>query len=527
MNSEPLPKPQIETSGSGAARQAAARALREEAAVTQSRLPMLDPISNGDETALPNFIASFSKGLPHSQLGEVDPAAYEAMLAAIASGKRADFERLPRGLGEKLLNPLAANSFTLMGADAHVCQTAPAPSFSSAAMAADMIELYWQAQLRDVSFSDYATSAPVQRAAAELNRLSDYRGPRDASNKVTASNIFRGLTPGDLAGPYLSQFLLKPYPVNSGVQSQATRVGAAGVDYLRAYTDWNLNQAGMPAALTESFDPQPRYLRNGRDLAQWAHYDYSQLAFQNAAFIVFDTRPETILNKNVYQLADSNPYKTSLIETGFVTFGMVHLLSLISYASTEALHAAWFQKWMVHRRLRPDTMGGRVHNRLTGGAAYPLHPELMGSDAVQYTYQQQGTYLLPQAYVEASPLSPSYPSGHAAVAGAGATLMKAFFDETALVPNAVVPSADGLSLTPYNDIALTIGNEANKLACNVAMGRSWAGVGYRSDVAAGLLLGEEVAIRILKDGVNLPTESFPGFQFTKFDGSRVTIKPNN
>ncbi len=519
--------PKVDTSGSATARRAAALTIRQNAAVAQNDGPAPRHTANGDETALPHFLASYTKGLPHSQLGEVDPNAYHALLSALASGRTADFEQLPRGLGGKFSNPIAGHTYTLMGCDAQMFATATAPAFGSAAMAADMVELYWQAQLRDVHFLDYPSSALVQRAASELTQLSAYRGPRDSSGRVTASNLFRGLTPGDLSGPYLSQFLLRPCPVNSGLQDQSIRVGTAGADYVRTYDLWAPYQSGMPPSETESFDPQPRYIRNGRDLAQWSHYDYPQLAFQNAAFITFDMRPESVLNKNVYQLAPSNPYKTSVIQTGFVTFSIVHLLSLIGYASTEALHAAWFQKWMVHRRLRPDTMGGRVHNRLTGAASYPLPGELLNSDAVKYTFQKQGTYLLSQAYVEASPFSPAYPSGHAAVAGAGATLMKAFFDETALVPNAVIPAADGLSLVPYNETALTIGNEANKLAYNVAMGRNWAGVNYRSDIEAGLLLGEEVAIRILQDAANAPAESFPGFYFTRFDGTPVAIKPSS
>jgi len=39
-----------------------------------------------------------------------------------------------------------------------------------------------------------------------------------------------------------------------------------------------------------------------------------------------------------------------------------------------------------------------------------------------------------------------------------------------------VASADGTSLTPYEDTALTVGGEINKLAFNVAMGRDFAGV---------------------------------------------------
>jgi hypothetical protein len=112
------------------------------------------------------------------------------------------------------------------------------------------------------------------------------------------------------------------------------------------------------------------------------------------------------------------------------------------------------------------------------------------------------------------------------VAGAGATLLKAFFNEKALVPAPVIPSADGLSLLPYTGSALTIGGEANKLAFNVAMGRNWSGIHYRSDAEFGLQLGEQVAISLLQDTVNCFTEDFGGFQFTKLDGTPVTIRAN-
>lgn len=47
--------------------------------------------------------------------------------------------------------------------------------------------------------------------------------------------------------------------------------------------------------------------------------------------------------------------------------------------ATRALKAVWFEKWFVHRRLRPEEFGGLVHNHLTGAALYPLHPEILGS----------------------------------------------------------------------------------------------------------------------------------------------------
>ena len=71
--------------------------------------------------------------------------------------------------------------------------------------------------------------------------------------------------------------------------------------------------------------------------------------------------------------------------------------------------------------------------------------------------------------------------------------------------------------------ALAIGGEINKLAFNHPMGRDWAGIHYRSDTACRLALGEAVAIAFMQDNVATFTESFPGFEFTGFDGKVVAI----
>jgi hypothetical protein len=44
---------------------------------------------------------------------------------------------------------------------------------------------------------------------------------------------------------------------------------------------------------------------------------------------------------------------------GFGTFGGPHILALLTEVSTRALKAVWYQKWLVHRRLRPEEFGGR------------------------------------------------------------------------------------------------------------------------------------------------------------------------
>jgi hypothetical protein len=132
-----------------------------------------------------------------------------------------------------------------------------------------------------------------------------------------------------------------------------------------------------------------------------------------------------------------------------------------------------------------------------------------------------GSYLLPQVYPESSPLHPSYPSGHAVVAGACVTILKAYFDESAVISNPVKPSPDGVALERY-DGRLTIGDELDKLASNVALGRNMAGIHYRSDYEAGLNLGEEVAIRLLEEQKNIYNENFY-FTLTRFDGTAITI----
>lgn len=103
------------------------------------------------------------------------------------------------------------------------------------------------------------------------------------------------------------------------------------------------------------------------------------------------------------------------------------------------------------------------------------------------------------------------------------TMLKAFFNESFVIPDPVVASSDGLSLVPYAGPPLTIGGELSKLAANIAIARNFAGIHYRSDAIQGNLLGEAVAIGILRDYKRTYNESFKGFFFTKFDGTQITI----
>jgi hypothetical protein len=141
-------------------------------------------------------------------------------------------------------------------------------------------------------------------------------------------------------------------------------------------------------------------------------------------------------------------------------------------------------------------------------------------------FSRNGTYLLPHSFPEGCPQHPSYGQGHGTVAGACATIVKAFFDESWVIPNPVTASDDGLSLVPYagpDADQITVGGEMNKIAANIAIGRNHAAVHWRSDYEASLKLGEQIAISILRDQKSCYSENFSGFVFTSFDGEQVKI----
>ncbi len=495
-----------------AQRRTDARNLRHAMAQLAFLRPVVPHPNNGEEVYA-GRIASFHKGLPHNALGEVDAGAYNQLLFALNTGDPAAFEAIPLGGVRKLRNPLSGLSFDLEGPDSHHLFSRPAPRIDGPENSGEMAELYWMALTRDVHFSDFGSNADIAAAVADLNNKSDFRGPK-SGGAVTPDTVFRGNTPGDLAGPYLSQFLLKDIPYGSLTVSQKQTTVMPGIEYMTAYGDWLSVQNGN-ATGPDVFDPTSRYIRNGRDLGQYVHVDALYEAYLNACLILLGMgAPEDA----------GNPYLSSNKTDGFGTFGGPHILSLVTEVATRALKAVWYQKWFVHRRLRPEAFGGVVHNRITNPAAagYPVNAEILNSTALPAVFSKYGTYLLPQAFPEGSPLHPSYGAGHATVAAACVTILKAWFDESFVIPSPVVASSDGLSLLPWVGAPLTLGGELNKVAANVATGRNFAGIHWRTDMSESLKLGEAVAIGILEEQKATYRES-SSFTLTKFDGTTVTI----
>jgi hypothetical protein len=523
--------------------------IRTQAALAERALPIPAHPTNGDEERYATKIASFSKGLPHNQFGEVNPAAFNALVKAMSTGQPADFEAIPLGSPDpakqrRLIDPQAALAFDLEGADSHHLAVPPVPLYTSAEYAGELVELYWQALMRDVPFTQYATHPLAQQAIADLNRLSDFRGPK-INGKVTAQTLFRGIEPGATAGPLISQFLLGN--VGYGSQTIDTRVFIAtpGVDYMHDFASYlsvqNGVQPGAPA-----ISPGTRYILNGRDIASFVHVDALYQAYLTATLVLLNTRIPYNKGNPYGPTPEDGPGQPSAIpsrvQAGFGTFGGPHILTLVCEVATRALHHIWYQKWSVHRRGRPERAGGVMEVLRTNPGRYPSpHADVTNSAALPAIFARnaalnggQGTYLLNQAFPEGSPTHPSYGSGHATVAGACITVLKAFFDESAIIPNPVVPSADGTTLVPYTGAdagSLTVGGELNKVATNIAYGRDHAGVHWRGDQRESMLLGEQVGISILRDQYRTynqvkgsgPGGGFKGYTFTKLDGTKITV----
>ena len=483
-------------------RMRAAEMARDRAVVTQT--------PNGEEALYPSRIASFSKGLPHNAFGEVTSSGYDDYLEALRAGNAARLEQISMGMGRKLTNPLAGMAFDLEGPDSHHLALPPAPTIASGEGGSELGELYWMALARDVHFSDYGTSSVIADAAADLSRFSGFRGPK-AGGLVTAETIFRGSTAGDLVGPYLSQFLWQGFHMGALTVAQRVWTLPAGTEYLSRYEDWLASQNGFED-YSYPIDATPRYIRNLRDLGQWVHVDALYQAYHQACLILLDIGAP---------FAAGMPYRDSSTQIGFGTFGGPHILSLVTEVATRALKAVWFQKWFVHRRLRPEAYAGLVHHTRTG-RNYPVNTEVLSSPALDALFSRNGSYLLPTIAPEGCPTHPSYGAGHATVAGACVTILKAWFDGSYVLPRAVVPDASGTALLSYNGPALTVANELDKLAANVAIGRNGAGFHYRSDYWESVKLGEKIAVGILEEQRETYRE-ICSFSFRGFEGQTITI----
>ncbi|MEO6232770.1 MAG: vanadium-dependent haloperoxidase [Ferruginibacter sp.] len=478
----------------------------------------------------------------------------------------------------------SGQTFELEGYDTQAATIPPAPKLWSHELAAEMVELYWMTLVRDVPFNQFTVHAEVANAVTHLNKLewfknrqNDLLEPYEFQRKrgyfiqqtkaYNTDNIFRANIKGDEIGYFLSQFLF--VGTNSQGTGHATdgigfdhregkiqygstridqrvRIATPGKDYMTNWAQWSDTQNAADVRGMETYgDPANatgyRFIWTPRDLATYVHYDALHQAYFNACLILLDTK---------VPFDPGMPFRDSDAidkQIGFATFGGPHILTLVSEVAARALKVIRYQKYCVHRRARPEQIAGYIHQYLSGNTASGLEcmehltdnmhatslfdkirlhnaDQNTNPDRIGDPSSADPSWLLPMPFVEGSPMHPSYGSGHATVAGACVTILKAFFDSGYQLPFAVVPTNDGniLANDPANLGKYTVEGELNKLAANIAIGRNWGGVHWYSDQLESLRLGEKIALGILEEQKLTYGENF-SMSVPLFDGTTIRI----
>ncbi|WP_053992899.1 vanadium-dependent haloperoxidase [Mangrovimonas sp. TPBH4] len=376
------------------------------------------------------------------------------------------------------------------------------------------------------------------------------------------STAFRGITKGDDVGPYLSQFLLignngisedlkiEEGKIKYGAITIEQKVRTASpINYMTKWEQWFDVQNAANVANLESYETAPdksrRFIYTPRDLATYVHFDALYEAYLNACLILLGRN--TPFDPGIPFQQDNKIDH----QQGFAHFGGPHILTLVTEVATRALKAVRFQKYAIHRRCRPEVLAARItkadilneeelskmKNEIGTGAGSILE-SISTSNGSLYESKTDPdvNYLLPMPFTEGSPMHPAYGAGHATVAGACVTVLKAFFDCNVLFKadgqhsdKAYVSVEEGTKLktVPVFDkegksAHLTVEGELNKLASNISIGRNWAGVHYFTDYYESILLGEQIAIGILEEQKLLFNENF-SMSIPLFGGETIRI----
>lgn len=479
------------------------------------------------------YEALYSKGMSHDATTLIaDSSKIKELQIALESGKQSDFDDLDKAGARKQASPQGALSVELSGADPEGVTMDVCPAMSSREAAAEMIEVYEKNILRNISFSVISGESTgtvdeetaLTRAITALNNFgADFKGPK-VGGLVTRKSLFRGVAEGELVGPYISQFMLLNVGIGNHtvVQQGPTKTGVYGIteaNYLE------IQKGNVP--VSQTVDSTPKYISSPAQLGSFVHIDLVYQAFLYASAI--------LLNKGA---ASQSAFPTLAKEGSFLTNGgPVGITAGIGEISRHALKAAWVQKWRKHLRARPEVMAARIVKEENGViSAGTVHSDIftIGAATLAAVKAQNvanggdNEAFLPLQIAEGSPTHPSYPAGHAAIAGACATLLKLYFADAAWssLGETVVESLDGSSLDTYaggDEAGMTIHGEINKLASNMSIGRNMVGVHYRSDGDKGLELGEKVAIQYFKDLRDMQNEDIGQITIVKFDGTTETV----
>ena len=581
--------------------------VRISAAQMAADRPLPNHQANGDEQryASANYAMNFTKGLEHDSVTGLvaDSQAFESFRTAIDEGFIDPFTTSVSVSTNKERvweAPTAGVVYELEGPDPQAVTMPPAPALGSIELAYEMAEVYELALIHDVrltELADGATDAAVLGAVTRLNNIpytvtgEAGRPRKNVGGSLTPQTLFRGSSPGVEVGPYLSQFMLigNDQPGDSGVAHGKIQYSALQIDqrvpvaepqnYLTDWNTWLQAQNGKKlrdnSCLFDSTKNR-RFITYPRDLATYVHDDALYEAYLNACLILlsmgtpFDPGFAKLSGQGELFLNSLDINLTLSLEThrrqagGFALYGGPHILTLVTEVATRALKAVRYQKFNNHLRLRPEALAARIYRASDIESQFPIvgtkfselataiQPTVTAVETLN-TSAGNPTSLLPMAFQEGSPMHPSYGAGHATVAGACVTILKAFFDTNCLFVRRIVEEKvecegevikrekdlfrrykegdkpvqytanhDGSSLVEEVDGTaqpfLTLEGELNKLAANISIGRNMAGVHYFSDYYDSLRMGEEVALGILEEqALSYPTDPFV-LSVTTFDG---------
>src|SRR5215469_9071138 len=252
---------------------------------------------NGDSARFTDHSANWHKAILHDDLELVNENAWLSFTKALASGNFQDFQNIIVGNPHStnftgtLNGPMGSYGFDLEGLDSHATSVPPAPSVTSAQEAAEAVEHYWGALLRDVSFIDYPNNSLVAQAVQDMNKLSfvksgNVTGP---PSPVTPQNLFRGQTvkgDGNVQGPFISQFMVQPTFYGAQPLSQLAQTFLPGQDFMTNVDEFKRIQNGAVPSATVANDPVFRFLRIGRSLAAFARADVLHNEYLTAAFVL-------------------------------------------------------------------------------------------------------------------------------------------------------------------------------------------------------------------------------------------------
>lgn len=386
-----------------------------------------------------------------------------------------------------------------------VKQMSPPPREGSRELAAELLELYWCERLRDLPFESYEQDHVCRIAFEELKALG-----LDAYQNRPSHQLF-GAPWSAQNGYYLSAFLLADVPKWPARQKQKYPSFLVGEDFGVDEGQWQWLQSGeMFMSKPNELKAEVDYLRTGRRLATLVYQDHPTQLFDNVAVQLNQIRFRVLRRRGVWGFHERY--------TPFVFGGIPDLMCHVSVCCKLALDACWLAKWGRFLYPRPEEVSHWVLLSKDGEPLWMTRQILAGSQLLRATGDLK---LLSQAYPDGAPIHPSYPAGHAAIAGAAITVIKAFLRPDAELPSGFVDWEEIGIATPVNE-TLRVNDELNKLAWNVSFGRSFAGIHFRSDSVSGLLLGEELALQYLSE----IKKTFPApvpFTIRRLSGQDVRI----